>query len=222
MMEFLLKVGASYLLGSLIGSLIVGALRGGVDIRALGSGNAGGTNALRTQGKRFAFWVMLIDVGKGFIATRLLAPVAIPGIPPAGPPLSEWISAACGFAVMVGHVLPLWYGFRGGKGVATLIGAVLGLEPWLLLPVLAVWIVMLMLFGFVGLASISAAISLPVAIAMSDPEPRLPLLAFGVACALLVVITHRGNVARMIARTETRARRAWLFGGRRVAPRDDV
>ncbi|HET9107415.1 MAG TPA: glycerol-3-phosphate acyltransferase, partial [Steroidobacteraceae bacterium] len=78
MTEFLLKAVLSYLLGSVIGSLVVGRLRGGVDIRRLGSGNAGGTNALRTQGKGFAFWVLLIDIGKGWIATGLLAPARLP------------------------------------------------------------------------------------------------------------------------------------------------
>ena len=84
MTELVLKVLASYLLGSLIGSLIVGRLRGGVDIRTLGSGNAGGTNALRTQGKSFALWVMLIDIGKGIVATRVIAPLPLHGLGLAG------------------------------------------------------------------------------------------------------------------------------------------
>ncbi|MDB6092274.1 MAG: glycerol-3-phosphate acyltransferase PlsY, partial [Gammaproteobacteria bacterium] len=76
----MVKVGLSYLLGSIVGSLLIGQLRGGVDIRALGSGNAGSTNALRTQGKGFAFWVFLIDIGKGWVATRVVAPLTLPGI----------------------------------------------------------------------------------------------------------------------------------------------
>src|ERR1700722_5865785 len=100
----LIKVALSYLLGSIVGGLVVGRLRGGVDIRRLGSGNAGGTNALRTQGKGFAFWVMLIDIGKGWLATRVIAPFH------ASQPY-DWLAAVCGIAVMLGHVYPLFCGF---------------------------------------------------------------------------------------------------------------
>lgn len=219
MIELIVKVIASYLTGSLIGSLIVGRLRGGVDIRTLGSGNAGGTNALRTQGKGFALWVMLIDIGKGIVATRLIAPLSVQSIGLlgagsgfAGGSLREWLPVACGLAAMIGHVYPVWYGFRGGKGVATLIGVVFGVEPVLLLTVLVVWLLMVMLFGFVGLASIVAAASIVLFVEASGMQPRAPLLAFGVAVALLVAFTHRSNLARMCAGTEPRARRLWLFG----------
>jgi glycerol-3-phosphate acyltransferase PlsY len=214
--EFVVKVGLSYLLGSIIGSLVVGRLRGGVDIRRLGSGNAGSTNALRTQGKGFAFWVFLIDIGKGWVATGVLAPLLLPGIlhgvEPAPPQLRDWLAAACGSAVILGHVYPVWYGFRGGKGVATVVGAVLGLSPWLLVPMLATWLIAVVLVGFVGLASILGAITLAVAIAASGREPRVPLLTFGVLTALLIAFTHRANIARMLAGTEPRARRLWLLG----------
>ena len=203
-----IKVILSYLLGSIVGGLLVGRLRGGVDIRRLGSGNAGGTNALRTQGKAFAFWVMFIDIGKGWLATRVVAPFH--ATQPYG-----WIAAACGIAVMLGHVYPLWYGFRGGKGVATLVGAALGLDPWLLLPMLATWLVAVILFGFVGLASMLGALALAVAGAVGAGEARVPLVTFGVLSALLIAFTHRSNIARMRAGTEPRARRLWLFGLRR-------
>jgi acyl phosphate:glycerol-3-phosphate acyltransferase len=203
-----IKVILSYLLGSIIGSLVVGRLRGGVDIRRLGSGNAGGTNALRTQGKAFAFWVMFIDIGKGWLATRVVAPFH--ATQPYG-----WVAVACGIAVMLGHVYPLWYGFRGGKGVATLVGAALGLDPWLLLPMLATWLVAVVLFGFVGLASMLGALALAVAGALGAWEPRGPLVSFGVVSAVLIAFTHRSNIARMRAGTEPRARRLWLFGLRR-------
>jgi glycerol-3-phosphate acyltransferase PlsY len=217
--ELVVKVGLSYLLGSIVGSLLVGQLRGGVDIRSLGSGNAGGTNALRTQGKGFAFWVLLIDIGKGWVATRLVAPLSLPeilrGVEPAPPQLRAWLAAACGIAVMLGHVYPLWYGFRGGKGVATLVGTVLGLDPSLLVPMLATWLAAVILIGFVGLASILGAAALAVAIAVGRWEPRVPLLTFGVLTAILITFTHRSNMARMLAGTEPRARRLWLLGLRR-------
>jgi glycerol-3-phosphate acyltransferase PlsY len=203
-----IKVILSYLLGSIVGSLLVGRVRGGVDIRRLGSGNAGGTNALRTQGKGFAFWVMLIDIGKGWMATRVVA--SFHTTQPYG-----WIAAVCGIAVMLGHVYPLFYGFRGGKGVATLVGAALGLDPWLLLPMLGTWLVAVILFGFVGLASMLGALALAVAGAMGAWQPRGPLVVFGVLSAVLIAFTHRSNIARMRAGTEPRARRLWLFGLRR-------
>jgi glycerol-3-phosphate acyltransferase PlsY len=212
MSELGLKVLLSYLLGALIGSLLVGRLRGGVDIRKLGSGNAGGTNALRTQGKSFALWVLAIDIGKGWIATRLLAPLVLPGVAAASPQLRVWIPAACGVAAIVGHCYPAWYGFRGGKGVATLIGVVLGLDAGLLIPMLLTWFAAVVMFGFVGLASMLAAASIPLYVSATGLEPGLPLTTFGVVVTALVVFTHRGNIARMRAGTEPRARKLWLFG----------
>jgi len=214
MMDFLIKVILSYLLGSVVGSLLVGRLRGGVDIRRLGSGNAGGTNALRTQGKGFAFWVMLIDIGKGWVATRWVPELELSGSSMAVG-WYDWVAVACGIAAVVGHVYPIWYGFRGGKGVATVIGAVLGLDPWMLIPMLATWLVAVMLLGFVGLASMLGALALAVAAALGPAGPRQSLLAFGIVSALLIACTHRANIARMLAGTEPRARRLWLFGSRR-------
>ncbi len=215
MIELLVKGSLSYLLGSIVGSLIVGRLRGGIDIRALGSGNAGATNALRTQGKAVALWVLVIDLAKGWIATHLIAPALLPGITPAAPALHAWCVTVCGLAVILGHVYPLWYGFRGGKGVATLVGTVLGIHPWLLLPMVLTWFAAVVLFGFVGLASMLGAFGLAVSIALSDASPRAPLLSYGVLVALLILFTHRANIARMSAGTESRARRLWLLGSRR-------
>ena len=217
MIELIVKVVASYLVGALVGSLIVGRLRGGVDIRTLGSGNAGGTNALRTQGKRFALWVMLIDIGKGLIATRVIAPLPLSGLGLAGSAatlgaLRDWLPVACGLAAIIGHIYPVWHGFRGGKGVATLVGVLFGIDPLLLLLTLLTWLVAAMLLGFVGLASILSAAAVPLYVIAFDIEPQAPIIAFGLAVALLVVYTHRGNIARMLAGTEPRARRLWLFG----------
>ena len=212
MTSLIIKVVLAYLLGSLVGGLLVGRLRGGVDIRRLGSGNAGGTNALRTQGKGFAFWVLLIDIGKGWLATAALPSVALPGLADATPGLA-WTATVCGLAVIVGHVYPLWYGFRGGKGVATLIGAVLGTAPVLLPPMLAVWLLTVLLTGYVGLGSMLGAAALA-AVAAARPGMRAPLLTFGLLAAALIVYTHRPNIGRMCCGTEPRARRLWLFGTR--------
>jgi glycerol-3-phosphate acyltransferase PlsY len=231
-MELLVRVLLAYLLGSVIGSLLVGRLAGGVDIRTQGSGNAGGTNALRTQGPAFALAVIVIDIAKGWLASAWLGTVALPwsgtaaaaaGAGAAGVPvgtLQAWASAACGFAAIVGHVYPVFHGFRGGKGVATLVGSIAGLVPTMLAVVLGTWLVMMLVFGFVGFASIVATASLPVALALrAAPQGgSAPLVAFGVACALLVLWTHRGNLRRMRAGTEPRARRLWLLGRLRRGP----
>jgi glycerol-3-phosphate acyltransferase PlsY len=212
--ELISKAALSYLLGSVIGGLLIGRLKGGVDIRKSGSGNAGGTNALRTQGAGFAFWVMLIDIGKGWLATAVVARAALPGplLSVTESPLHAWCVSVCGIAVLLGHVYPVWYGFRGGKGVATLLGAAAGIAPWLLLPMLLTWLLAAVLFGYVGLASMLAACALGVAIAVSALTPRVPLVSFGIVSAALIAFTHRANIARMRAGCEPRAMRLWLLG----------
>jgi glycerol-3-phosphate acyltransferase PlsY len=214
MIELILKGGLSYLLGSIIGSLAVARLTGGVDIRTLGSGNAGAANALRTQGKKVAFAVVLIDLAKGWIATGVVATWVMPaGITVASSPLAAWRAPVCGIAVMLGHVYPLWYGFRGGKGVATLLGAMLGINAWLVLPMILTWLAAVIAFGYVGFASILGAVALAAAVALT--RSGTPLLVFGIVSALLILYTHRSNLARMRAGTEPRARRLWRFGTRR-------
>ena len=211
-MDLALKVLLAYLLGSVVGSLVVGRLRGGVDIRKLGSGNAGSTNALRTQGLAFGIWVILIDVAKGWLAAAWLPGLPLSGVEAAAPSLAVWIAPACALAAIVGHVFPVWHGFRGGKGVATLVGAYAGLQFVLLAPLLASWLVVVMVSGFVGLSSIAASLAIPVYLLLRDGARLTPLLGFALACAALVAWTHRGNVRRMRAGTEPRARRLWLFG----------
>ena len=214
MIELILKGALSYMLGSVVGSLAVARLTGGADIRTLGSGNAGATNALRTQGRKVALAVLLIDLAKGWIATAMIATWAMPaGIPAANSALTAWSAPVCGLAVILGHVYPLWYGFRGGKGVATLLGAVLGIKARLLLPMILTWLAAVIAFGYVGLASILGAVALAVALALT--RAGTPLLVFGILSALLILYTHRSNLARMRAGTESRARRLWLFGTRR-------
>jgi glycerol-3-phosphate acyltransferase PlsY len=215
MIELILKGAAAYLLGSVMGSLVIARLTGGVDIRTLGSGNAGATNALRTQGKTIGLAVLAIDVAKGWIATAVIAPWTLPAamLPPEGAALAAWRAPLCGIGVMLGHVYPLWFGFRGGKAVATLFGAVLGIKAWLLVPMILAWLAVVIAFGYVSLGSIMGSVALVVAIARTSPGA--PLLAFGVLSVLLILYTHRGNIARMRAGTESRARRLWLFGTRR-------
>src|SRR5271163_4083685 len=162
-LELGVKLLMTYLLGTVLGSLILGRIRG-VDIRSMGSGNAGATNALRTQGKLFGFLVLLIDIAKGMVAVRWLPAAVLPGIG-IDPDLSrEWLTVACGFAVIVGHVYPVWFDFRGGKGAATVIGVVAALELRLLLPLLLSWIIVLLLTGYVGLATMLSTVVLAVSV----------------------------------------------------------
>ena len=211
-MDFCIKVLLAYLLGSIVGSLVVGRLRGGVDIRKAGSGNAGATNALRTQGAGFAMWVIVIDIAKGWIAAALLPGLVLPGVAPSNSDLTAWLPAVCAFVAILGHVFPVWHGFRGGKGVATLVGAYAGFDLLLLLPLFASWLAVVTVSGFVGLASIIAAFAMPAYLLLRDGAIMTPALGFAMACAALVVYTHRGNVRRMREGTEPRARRLWLFG----------
>jgi glycerol-3-phosphate acyltransferase PlsY len=212
MMELGVKTLLAYLLGTLLGSLILGRLRG-VDIRVLGSGNAGATNALRTQGKLFGLLVLLIDMGKGVLAVRWIPAAVLPYVGQDAGLQREWLILACGFAVIVGHVYPVWFGFRGGKGVATVVGVVGGLQPGLLLPLFFTWFAVLLLTGYVGLASMLAAAGLVLAVYLREPG-NAPLLGFCMLVAAFVIFTHRGNIARMRAGSEHRVRRLWLFRSR--------
>jgi glycerol-3-phosphate acyltransferase PlsY len=212
MLELGVKILIAYLLGTLLGSLILGRLRG-VDIRSMGSGNAGATNALRTQGRLFGFLVLLIDIAKGLFVVWWLPTAVLPAVGTDPDLPREWLTLACGFAVIVGHVYPVWFGFRGGKGAATVVGVVAALELRLIVPLLVSWFIVLLLTGYVGLATILSGVALVAAVYVLEPN-NVPLLSFGAAVAIFVVYTHRGNIARMRAGQENRVRRLWLFRSR--------
>ena len=199
------KVVLAYLLGSVSGSLLLGRFKN-VDIRAQGSGNAGGTNAFRTQGLVFALGVVVIDVGKGFLAAWWIPTMDFGGssviIDPA------ILIMVCGFAAVLGHCFPVWHGFRGGKGAATAVGALIVIEPWLLLPVLVTWLVTLVMTGYVGLSTVFAGFSLvPAAWFMNNPV----LMMFSLIVALFLLFTHRSNMNKLRKGTEYRFERIHLF-----------
>jgi len=211
MLELGLKVLLSYLVGALNGALIVGKFAGGVDIRTLGSGNAGGTNALRTQGKWFAFRVMVIDVSKGFLPPWLLPALVLPGVPLDPDVARIWLALACAGAAVVGHCYPVWFDFKGGKGAATAIGALLGIAPVLALPALVVWCLVLTTTGFVGLATMLAVAVLPVWVALTQLPEHREVFWFLVALALFILFTHRGNIQRLREGRENRLEKAMLW-----------
>ncbi|MDX1625826.1 MAG: glycerol-3-phosphate 1-O-acyltransferase PlsY [Wenzhouxiangellaceae bacterium] len=200
----------AYLVGSVSGSLVLGRLRG-VDIRAMGSGNAGGTNALRTVGWMFALGVVLIDIGKGVLAAALIPALPLvvhdlaPALAGADPVSHATRAAACGFAAVLGHVWPVYFGFRGGKGAGTAVGVVAVLAPWCLLPLLVVWLVTLLGTGFVGLATVLGGLTLAPSMWLIGPDPLPPAYgALAIALAALLVFTHRENLARLKSGTENR------------------
>jgi glycerol-3-phosphate acyltransferase PlsY len=196
-LELGLKVFISYLAGSLNGALLIGRLFGGVDIRKSGSGNAGGTNALRTQGKLFAFLVMLIDIGKGVLPVLYLPLLAWPVA--LDPEISrEWLTYACGAAAIFGHCYPLWHQFAGGKGAATTLGVLAAVAPVLLIPAGITWFLALLLFGYVGLATVLSALSIPVFVVLTGGSAQADLLVFTALVALFVTFTHRSNLRKLL------------------------
>lgn len=194
-----LLIVLAYLLGSLSGSLLLGRLRG-VDIRTLGSGNAGGTNALRTQGWKFALGTVLVDVGKGALAVWLALHFG---------KADAWLPYAAALAAVVGHVWPAFHGFRGGKGAGTLVGALLVMWPLAVLVMMGSWLLVLGVTGYVGLSTVLAAATLLPLAWFTDADALR--LAFSAALAVFIAFTHRANLARLRAGTEARFERARLW-----------
>ncbi len=191
----------AYVLGSLSGSLLLGKLIN-VDIRQSGSGNAGSTNAYRTQGSLFAIFVLMFDLGKGVLATAFIASWLIDLL---GSPL--WLSDSqlqlfCGFFVIFGHVFPVFHGFRGGKGAATLLGVFAVLAPMALLFVLSLWTLSLILTGYVSLATLVAVVASLPATAYMAGTVMDERVVFSMFTASLIIVAHRVNIRKLLAGTE--------------------
>jgi len=196
------KILFGYLLGPVSGSLLLGRLRG-IDIRQQGSGNAGGTNAFRTQGLGFALGVVLVDLGKSALA----AWVGGYGIADGSHALR--VALLAGAAAAAGHVWPLYFGFRGGKGVAAVLGVLLVLWPPGAAVMVGVILLVLATTGYVGLGSILSGVALVPAAMWFAPEPHRPVwTAAAVVVAAFILFTHRSNVHRLWAGTENRFDRA--------------
>jgi glycerol-3-phosphate acyltransferase PlsY len=200
----------SYLLGSLPFGYLAGRLAG-IDIRTVGSGNVGATNVVRVLGKRYGYPVFALDFLKGFAAV-LTATLIAPGRP------TDWNSPgifgilAAMFSVL-GHLYPPWLKFKGGKGVATSAGALLALTPIATLMGIAIWIIVFWLTRYVSLASIAAAVILPILILVVGSHDRYDgkLLVYVSLCVAVVVIwRHRSNLSRLLRGTEPRFRKREL------------
>lgn len=189
-----LAVAAAYLLGSLSGSLLLARFFGAVDVRGAGSGNAGATNALRTGGRAFGAAVLVFDLVKGLLVA--LALPALVGLDRSG-------ALACGAAAVIGHVYPVFFGFRGGKGAATLIGVLVALMPMTLLVGFAVWVAALTTTGYVGFSTMVGMAGIALAVIVA-PGALAAAKVFAIAMTVLIVWTHRANVQRMRAGREHR------------------
>ena len=188
-----IALAAAYLIGSLTFATILVRIFVGVDIRTVGSGNAGGTNVLRTAGKPLAIATALLDVGKGVLAVCLMEAVTYD---------PRWLGAAA-VAAVVGHVFPVWFGFRGGKGVATAVGGFAVLAPLAILTVVAAFAAVVALTRYVSLGSLTAACLLPVTMGLVFRAPEGEVVA-AVAATLILVVSHRDNIRRLLDGTERR------------------
>ncbi|RZV36821.1 MAG: glycerol-3-phosphate 1-O-acyltransferase [Chromatiales bacterium] len=221
MLELGVKFLISYFIGSVMGAMLVGKLRGGVDIRTMGSGNAGGTNALRTQGTVFALGVVIVDIGKGVIGAGVVPGLNIPFVPQDPEVSRTWLTLACAAAAVLGHVWPIYHGFKGGKGAATLIGTLVILAPKLIIGVLLVWAWVLVMTGYVGLATMLAASALPIWLGFKHLPDNQPLFIYLTVMALFVIYWHRSNIERMRKGVELRNEKLMLFKPRESSSTDD-
>jgi glycerol-3-phosphate acyltransferase PlsY len=193
-----------YLFGSFPAGYIAGRMAG-VDVRSLGSGNIGATNVLRILGKRWGYAVFFVDAFKGFAAVRL-AYFFVKNLP-AAQPYAEYFAILTAVMCIVGHTFPVWLGFKGGKGVATSAGALFGLMPWAVPVIFLIWVIVFETTRYVSVASIVAAISLPIVVALFLRWKFLEgtaLLYFSILITLLVLWRHRSNFSRLLNGTEQR------------------
>ncbi len=190
-----------YLCGSVSFALLIARAKG-LDLRAVGSGNAGATNAGRALGRRFGVLVYLLDAAKGALPAALALLLAPEGCAPLE------LAAAAGAGAYAGHVYPVWFGFRGGKGVATYSGALLVLAPSAVLAGAGVLLLVGLGSRMMSLASISFGLAVPAALWLLDPgwasADGFPVLLFAALGGLLFLVTHRSNLARILAGTESR------------------
>jgi glycerol-3-phosphate acyltransferase PlsY len=194
----------AYLLGSIPTGYIAGRLAG-VDVRKVGSGNIGATNVTRALGKRFGYPVFVVDFAKGLAA--VIVGMMIANSAQSTPKFVDLCGAIAAIFSVIGHSYPIWLGFKGGKGVATSLGSLFGLN-WVAATVACVvWIVAFQVTRYVSLSSIAAAIALPVTVATMLYLKQLQtpiLLYFVLLLATIIVVRHRSNLSRLLKGTEPR------------------
>ena len=210
-MELFVKLILSYLLGSISGSMLIGKLKG-TDIRKMGSGNAGGTNAFRTMGAAFALGVVCIDVLKGFIAVKFIPLLKLGGILTTNLIDIKLLHIVCGMGVVMGHVYPIYHGLKGGKGAGTMVGVLAALFPMYLIIGVPIWLMVLVFSGYVGFSTIIAGIILPISTAFYfEGGLGTPFGIFTMIISLFIIFTHRSNIRRMLDGNENRFKKAMIF-----------
>lgn len=209
MLELILKFLAAYLLGGVMGGDVMRHLAGGADLRGSGSGNVGATNALRTRGAKFALGVLAIDIGKGVLAALALPLIPLPGSDPA---LSPAIPYACGLGAALGHCYPVFQKFKGGKGVATLAGVFGALLPAALPWLILAFALVVMLSGYVSLASIAGGVGALLYVGCFGSGFWSLAGGFTAAMLALILFKHRDNIGRLFAGTESRFEKARVLG----------
>ena len=198
-MQEIINILLSYLIGSISGSMVLGYIKG-IDIRKMGSGNAGGTNAFRTVGPVFALGVILIDIFKGVVAVLLISKLSfISNLSFFSVEINEVL---CAIAAVLGHVYPIYYNFKGGKGAGTLIGIIGVLFPQCIIYALLSWLIILVTTGFVGLGTIIAGIVLSLSAFFIGVN--YIYLIFSICMSLFIIFTHRSNIQRMLRGEENR------------------
>ena len=200
-MNELLLIVLAYLIGSIPTSVWVSNYFFEIDIRDFGSGNAGATNSYRVLGAKWGTFVMIVDMLKGIVAVKLA--LLLPGYADNEVNLQN-LQTGLGLAAVVGHVFPIWADFRGGKGVATLFGLVLGISPWTALSCIGVFGLVLYLTRFVSLSSILASIAFPVFILVIFNVNNPAYRVFAIAVALMVLLTHQKNIGRLLRGNESK------------------
>ena len=200
-MNELLLIVLAYLIGSIPTSVWVSKHFFGIDIREYGRGNAGATNTYRVLGPRWGTLVMIIDMIKGVIAVKLA--FLLPYYQDTDTQLMN-LEIGLGLAAVVGHIFPIWAEFRGGKGVATVFGMVLGIQPIVAVCCVGVFLLVLYLTRFVSLSSILASIAFPVFILVIFNEPVPLYRIFAIAVGLMVLLTHQKNIGRILKGNESK------------------
>jgi glycerol-3-phosphate acyltransferase PlsY len=200
-MNEILVILIAYLIGSIPTSVWISKIFFNIDIRDYGSGNAGATNTYRVLGSKWGTYVMIGDMGKAIIAVKLA--FLLPYSFESGLYLVN-MQLALGLAAVVGHIFPIWAEFRGGKGVATLFGMVLGIQPNVAICCVGVFILVLFLTRWVSLSSILASIAFPVFILVIFNEPEKLYRVFAITVALLVLLTHQKNIGRLLKGSESK------------------
>lgn len=200
-MNELLLIVLAYLIGSIPTSVWVSKYFFDIDIREYGSGNAGATNTFRVLGPKWGAFVMLVDMLKGIAAVKLA--LLIPYYAETDVQFIN-LQIGLGLSAVIGHVFPIWAEFRGGKGIATLFGMVLGIQPNVAICCVGVFLLVLYLTRFVSLSSILASVAFPVFILFIFNEPEQLYRIFAIAVALLVLLTHQKNIGRLLKGSESK------------------